>query len=397
MQHLAKRVGQVAMPMTIEMSQKSRELQEQGYDVISLSLGEPDFDTPGYIKEAGKEGIDQNYTHYMPVAGYTDLREAISAKFKRENNLDYSPAEIVVSTGAKHSIINVMLALVDEGEEVIIPAPYWVSYLEQVKLLGAKPVVLPTSLKTEFKISPEQLRVAMNKNSRLMVFSSPCNPSGAMYSRAELEALVDVIASKKDFYVLYDEIYEYITYGKEHVSLAGFDKIKDQVITVNGLSKGFAMTGWRIGYIGAPAWMAKACNKIQSQFTSGTSSISQRAAMAAVNSTAADIQYMVDAFSARRDLMYNRLSEVPGFKMQKPDGTFYMFIEVNELIGKKTDQEVINTSYDLSMYLLNKGLVSSVPGEAFGLPGYIRFSFAASTEVLEEACERIAAAVAKLN
>jgi aspartate aminotransferase len=397
MQHLAKRVGQVAMPMTIEMSQKSRELQEQGYDVISLSLGEPDFDTPGYIKEAGKEGIDQNYTHYMPVAGYTDLREAISAKFKRENNLDYSPAEIVVSTGAKHSIINVMLALVDEGEEVIIPAPYWVSYLEQVKLLGAKPVVLPTSLKTEFKISPEQLQVAMNKNSRLMVFSSPCNPSGAMYSRAELEALVDVIASKKDFYVLYDEIYEYITYGKEHVSLAGFDKIKDQVITVNGLSKGFAMTGWRIGYIGAPAWMAKACNKIQSQFTSGTSSISQRAAMAAVNSTAADIQYMVDAFSARRDLMYNRLSEVPGFKMQKPDGTFYMFIEVNELIGKKTDQEVINTSYDLSMYLLNKGLVSSVPGEAFGLPGYIRFSFAASTEVLEEACERIAAAVAKLN
>jgi aspartate aminotransferase len=397
MQHLAKRVGQVAMPMTIEMSQKSRELQEQGYDVISLSLGEPDFDTPGYIKEAGKEGIDQNYTHYMPVAGYTDLREAISAKFKRENNLDYSPAEIVVSTGAKHSIINVMLALVDEGEEVIIPAPYWVSYLEQVKLLGAKPVVLPTSLKTEFKISPEQLQVAMNKNSRLMVFSSPCNPSGAMYSRAELEALVDVIASKKDFYVLYDEIYEYITYGKEHVSLAGFDKIKDQVITVNGLSKGFAMTGWRIGYIGAPAWLAKACNKIQSQFTSGTSSISQRAAMAAVNSTAADIQYMVDAFSARRDLMYNRLSEVPGFKMQKPDGTFYMFIEVNELIGKKTDQEVINTSYDLSMYLLNKGLVSSVPGEAFGLPGYIRFSFAASTEVLEEACERIAAAVAKLN
>jgi aspartate aminotransferase len=397
MQHLAKRVGQVEVPMTIEMTQKSRELVEKGFDVISLSLGEPDFDTPDYIKRAAKEGIDQNYSHYMPVSGFMDLRKAISAKFKRENGLDYAPNEIVVSTGAKQSLINVMMALVDEGDEVIIPAPYWVSYLEQVKLLYGVPVVLPTSLESGFKITPGQLKEAMNEKSRLMVFSSPCNPSGAMYSRSELEALVDVIATKKDFYVMYDEIYEYITYGKEHVSLASFEKIKDQVITINGLSKGFAMTGWRIGYMGAPAWLAKACDKIQGQYTSGTCSISQRAAIAAVNSTVTDIQYMLDRFAVRRDLMYDRLSKVPGFNMQKPDGTFYMFIEVGELIGKKTDEEVINSSYDLSMYLLNKGLVSSVPGESFGLPGYIRFSFAASTEVLEEACNRVAAAIEKLG
>ncbi len=397
MQHLAKRVGLVEMPMTIEMTQKSRELKAKGFDVISLSLGEPDFDTPDYIKQAAKEGIDQNYTHYMPVPGFMDLREAISAKFKRENGLDYASNEIVVSTGAKQSLINVMMALVDEGDEVIVPAPYWVSYVEQVKLLGGTPVVLPTSLESGFKISPAQLKEALNDNSRLMVLSSPCNPSGAMYSKEELEALVDIIGSKKDFYVMYDEIYEYITYGKEHVSLASFDKIKDQVITINGLSKGFAMTGWRIGYMGAPAWLAKACDKLQSQYTSGTSSISQRAAIAAVNSSAADIKYMVDTFAKRRELMYDRLTKVPGFNMQKPDGTFYMFIEVSELIGKKTDDEVINSSYDLSMYLLNKGLVSSVPGEAFGLPGYIRFSFAASTEVLEEACNRVAAAIEKLS
>ncbi len=385
------------MPLTIEMTQKSRELKAQGHDVISLSLGEPDFDTPDYIKEAAKKGIDENYTHYMPVAGFEDLRQGISAKFKRENNLDYSTNEIVVSTGAKQSLINVIMALVDPGDEVIVPAPYWVSYVEQIGLMDGIPVVLPTSLETQFKISPSQLKEAMNEKSRLMIFSSPNNPSGAMYSREELEALADIIATKKDFYVMYDEIYEYITYDKEHVSLASIDKIKDQVITINGLSKGFAMTGWRIGYMGAPAWLAKACDKIQSQYTSGTSSISQRAALAAVNSSFDDIKYMVDVFATRRELMFDRLSAIPGMKMEKPDGTFYMFVEVSELLGKQVDGEVINTSYDLSMYLLNKGLVSTVPGEAFGLPGYIRFSFAASTQVLEEACNRVAAAIEKLS
>ena len=397
MHPISHRLGKVEMPMTIEMSRKSRELQAKGIDVIALNLGEPDFDTPQFIKDAAKEAIDQNYSHYMPVAGYADLREVIAAKLKRDNCLTYSPDEIVVSTGAKQSIINVVLSLVNEGDEVIIPAPYWVSYVEQVKLIDGVPIVLPTSLESQFKISPEQLRNAITDKSKLLMISSPNNPSGAMYTREELAALAEVIATKKDLYVMYDEIYELITFGTEHVSLASFDAIKDQVITVNGLSKGFAMTGWRLGYMAAPKWIADACDKIQSQFTSGTNSITQRAAIAALAEPPARIQYMVDEFAQRRELMYALLKEIPGFKLYKPDGAFYMFVEVNAILGKSANGQKIETGLDLAMYLLNTAHVSCVPGEAFGLEGYIRFSFAAATEVLKEACKRIDNAIRKLS
>ena len=397
MQHLAQRVGLVEMPMTIEMSRKGRELEAKGHNVIALNLGEPDFDTPDFIKEAAKKAIDDNFSHYMPVAGFADLRQTICDKLKRDNGLEYVPNEIVVSTGAKQSIANVVLALVNPGDEVIIPAPYWVSYVELVKLVEAKPIVLPTTMEGGFKITPDQLREAMNSNTKLMLLSSPNNPCGAMYSREELAALAEVIATKKDFYVVYDEIYELITYGAKHISLASFPDIKDQVITVNGLSKGFAMTGWRLGYMAAPKFIADACDKLQSQFTSGTNSIAQRAAIAALSAPPSSIKYMVDEFAERRQLMYNMLSEIPGFKLYLPDGAFYMFVDVSALIGKSHGAEKINTALDLSMYLLNTAYVSSVPGEAFGLNGYVRFSFAASTDVLTEACNRVKAAVRNLK
>lgn len=396
MQETSKLVQELNFPMTIEMTKKSRELAAKGHNVISLSLGEPDFDSPDFIKEAGKTGIDQNYSHYTPVAGFADLREAISAKFKRDNNIVYSPNQIVVSTGAKQCLANAIMALVNPGDEMIIPAPYWVTYFEQAKLVGAKPVVLKTSFETNFKITPDQLREAMNANSKMMVFSSPNNPSGAVYSKDELRALAEVIATKKDFYVISDEIYELINYGDSYTSLAAFPEIYDQVITVNGLSKGFAMTGWRLGYIGAPDWIAKACDMIQSQFTSGTSSITQRAAIAAVCAPPAQVHYMLNMFKTRRALMMDRLNAIPGFKLREPEGAFYAFVEVNGALGKSADGAQINSSMDLSMYLLNSVYVSSVPGEAFGLPGYIRFSFAADTEQLKEATDRIKSAIEKL-
>lgn len=397
MQHLAHRLDTIEMPMTIEMSNKSRELQAKGIDVIALNLGEPDFDTPDYIKEAAKKAIDDNYSHYMPVPGYADLREAISHKLLRDNKISYAPNQIVVSTGAKQSIINVIMAMINPGDEVIIPAPYWVSYLEQVKLVEGVPVVLPTDLASNFKITPKQLKEAITEKSKLVMLSSPNNPSGAMYTREELAALVEVIATKKDLFVLYDEIYELITFGAEHVSLAAFETIKEQVITINGLSKGFAMTGWRLGYMAAPKWLADACDKIQSQFTSGTNSIAQRAAITALSEPPSRIKYMVDEFEIRRNLMYDLLCEVPGFKLYKPDGAFYLFVEAKALLGKSDGAVTIKSTLDLSMYLLNTGHVSSVPGEAFGLPGYIRFSFAAATPVLQEACNRVKNAVNKLS
>jgi aspartate aminotransferase len=397
MQQLAQRVGLVEMPMTIEMSRKGRELEAKGHDVIALNLGEPDFDTPDFIKEAAKKAIDENFSHYMPVAGFADLRQAICDKLKRDNGLTYAPNEIVVSTGAKQSIANAVLSLVNPGDEVIVPAPYWVSYVELVKLVEATPIVLPTTMQDGFKITPGQLREAMNAKSKVMLLSSPNNPCGAMYSREELAALAEVIATKKDFYVVYDEIYELITYGTEHVSLASFAEIKDQVITVNGLSKSFAMTGWRLGYMAAPKFIADACDKLQSQFTSGTNSIAQRAAMAAVSAPPSSVKYMVDEFANRRQLMFNLLSEIPGFKLYLPDGAFYMFVDVSDLLGKSSPTEKINTALDFSMYLLNTAFVSSVPGEAFGLNGYVRFSFAASINVLTEACARIKTAVLNLK
>jgi aspartate aminotransferase len=360
-------------------------------------LGEPDFDTPDFIKEAAKKAIDDNFSHYMPVAGFADLRQAICDKLKRDNSLTYAPNEIVVSTGAKQSIANAVLSLVNPGDEVIVPAPYWVSYVELVKLVEATPIVLPTTMQDGFKITPGQLREAMNAKSKVMLLSSPNNPCGAMYSREELAALAKVIATKKDFYVVYDEIYELITYGTEHVSLASFAEIKDQVITVNGLSKSFAMTGWRLGYMAAPKFIADACDKLQSQFTSGTNSIAQRAAIAAVSAPPSSVKYMVDEFANRRQLMFNLLSEIPGFKLYLPDGAFYMFVDVSDLLGKSSPTEKINTALDFSMYLLNTAFVSSVPGEAFGLNGYVRFSFAASINVLTEACTRIKTAVLNLK
>ena len=392
MKQLSKRHNELSIPMTIEMTQKSRALKAKGHDVISLSLGEPDFDTPDYIKDAAKEGIDNNYSHYMPVSGYLDSREAISQKFKRDNNLNYSPEQIVISTGAKQSLANVVLALVNPGDEVIIPAPYWVSYLELVKMAEGKSVVIETTLDSSFKISPDQLRDAMSSGTRLMIFSTPNNPSGAIYTRDELKELAKVIATKKDFYVICDEIYELINYTGHHESLAQFEEIYDQVITVNGLSKGFAMTGWRVGYMGAPEWIAKACDKIQSVLTSGTCSISQRALIGAMTHSPKKVEYLRDEFKERRDLMVQGIREVLGFKTIIPQGAFYIFPNIEEVLektGMKDDME-------LCIHILENAHVGTVPGSAFGLPGYIRFSYAASREELSEALSRVESTIEKL-
>lgn len=392
MKQVADRVNKLEIPKTISMTVKARELAAQGKDVISLSLGEPDFDTPDFIKEAAIKGMEENYTHYMPVKGFPDLREAISKKFKRDNDLEYSPEQIVVSTGAKQSLSNVIMSLVNPGEEVIIPAPFWVSYLEQTKLAEGKSVVIETSIDNNFKITPEQLKSAMTDKSRLMIFSTPNNPSGAIYTQAELDALAEVIATKKDFYIICDEIYELINYTDKISSLAKNPKVYEQVITINGLSKGFAMTGWRLGYMGAPKWIADACDKIQSQFTSGTSSISQRAAIAAVEAPPSEVSYMVNAFRSRRDIMVKGLNAIPGFNVKVPDGAFYIFPNVQEVI----DKTHLKDDMELAEYLLENAYVASVPGSAFGLEGYIRFSYAAKAEVLEEAISRISKCVADL-
>lgn len=392
MKQVAHRVNKLEIPKTISMTVKARELAAQGKDVISLSLGEPDFDTPDFIKAAAVKGMEENYTHYMPVKGFPDLREAISKKFKRDNDLDYSPDQIVVSTGAKQSLSNVIMSLVNPGEEVIIPAPFWVSYLEQTKLAEGRSVVIETSIDNNFKVTPEQLKAALTEKSRLMIFSTPNNPSGAIYTQDELDALAEVIATKKDFYIICDEIYELINYSGEKSSLAKNPKVYEQVITINGLSKGFAMTGWRLGYMGAPKWIADACDKIQSQFTSGTSSISQRAAIAAVEAPPSEVSYMVNAFRSRRDVMVKGLNAIPGFNVKVPDGAFYIFPNVQEVI----DKTHLKNDMEFAEYLLENAYVASVPGSAFGLEGYIRFSYAAKAEVLEEAISRISKCVEDL-
>lgn len=384
--------------MTIEMAKKARELSATGKQVISLSLGEPDFDTPDFIKESANEAMVQNYTHYMPVPGFADVRDAIAAKFKRDNNLVYSAEQIVVSTGAKQSLLNVFLALVNPGDEVIIPAPYWVSYMDQAKYCGGDVKVLPTSKESGFKITAEQLEEAITEKSKVLIFSSPNNPCGAIYSGEELKALAQVVAKYPDLYIISDEIYELLNYGEvPHVSIASFPEVYHQTITVNGLSKGFAMTGWRIGYIGAPEWIAKACTKFQSNFTSGTNSVAQRACKAAVEADPGSVKYMVDTFAKRREKMVNWINEIPGFELDTPPGAFYVFPRVQKLLGKKFNGRTIETSLDLSMYLLEEGLVSTVPGDAFGLPGYIRFSYAAAEADLQEAVRRVTEAVARLE
>jgi len=397
MTKLSKRIEQLSESQTLAMTKKSRELQATGRDIINLSIGEPDFNTPDFIKDAAKKAIDENFTRYSPVAGFADLRKAISNKFKRDNNLNYTPEQVVVSTGAKQSIANVILSLVNPGEEVIVPIPYWVSYIETIKLAEGVPVTIPTSIESNFKITPVQLRNAITAKTKMIVFSTPCNPSGSVYTKDELKALAEVIIEFPDLYVISDEIYEYINFVGKDESIAQFDFIYERVITVNGVSKGYAMTGWRIGYIGAPKWIADACEKMQGQFTSGTSSISQMAAMAAVSATP-DVSYkMRDEFKKRRDLVLGLMKEIKGVKTNVPDGAFYIFMDISSYFGKSFNGAVIKNSNQLSMFLLEEGNVALVSGDAFGDDNCMRFSYATSEVKLIEAVRRIKEALAKLG
>lgn len=397
MSTISNRVNELAESATIAMAQKSRELIAQGKDIISLSLGEPDFNVPDFIKDYAKQAIDDNYSKYMPVPGYQDVRMAIANKFKRDNGLEYSADQIVVSTGAKQSLINVVLSLVNPGDEVIIPAPYWVTYVEQVKMAGGIPVVISTSITDDFKVTAEQLKKAITPKSKLMIFSNPCNPTGSSYTKEELKALADVVAETPHFYVISDEIYEHINFVRKHESFAQFDNVYDRTITVNGVSKAFAMTGYRIGYIGAPLEIAKACSKLQGQYTSGASSIAQRATLAAVNADPSEIKYMIDAFDKRRQLVMGMLKEIPGLIVNEPEGAFYFFFDVSSFFGKFYNGKTLDTATDVSMYLLDEALVALVTGEAFGDDKCLRLSYATSEEVLIEAVNRIKAAFAKLK
>lgn len=394
---LSKRVNALSESQTIGMAKKSREMVAQGIDVINLSLGEPDFVTPEYIRTAAKKAIDDGFTFYPPIAGFTELRKAISDKFKRENGLEYKPEQIVVSTGAKQSIANVVMSLVNPGDEVIMPIPYWVSYAEIVKLAEGVTVPVITTLASDFKMSPEQLEKAITPKSKLLIFSSPCNPTGSVYSREELEGLAKVLERHPEVYVLSDEIYEHINFVDHHASIAEFETIRDRVIIVNGVSKGYAMTGWRIGYIGAPKFIADACDKIQGQFTSGASSIAQKAAEAAISGDNRPTMEMREVFRRRRDLIIGLLSEIPGLQLNQPQGAFYVFADASAYFGKSDGHHIIKNADDLCMYLLNVGHVSVVTGEAFGDPNCFRLSYATSDEKLTEAARRMANALSKLH
>ncbi len=397
MTKLSDRIINLAESQTLAMAKKSRELQAQGKDIISLSIGEPDFDTPQFIKDAAKRAIDNNITRYTPVAGIQELRKAISEKFKRDNDLNYTTEQIVVSTGAKQSIANIILSLINPGEEVIVPIPYWVSYIETIKLAEGIPVTIPTNVESNFKITPEQLKKAITSKTKMIVFSTPCNPSGSVYNKEELKALAEIIVQYPDLYVISDEIYEHINFVGKHESIAQFDFIYDRVITVNGVSKGFAMTGWRIGYIGAPLWISQACEKMQGQFTSGTSSISQMAALEAVKANPSVTYEMRDAFKKRRDLVLGLLKEIPGVKTTVPDGAFYIFPDISYYFGKSYNNYHIKNSNDLSMFLLEEGNIALVSGDAFGDDNCMRFSYATSEERLIESVKRVREALAKLK
>ncbi len=379
------------------MSAKSQELKEQGIDVISLSLGEPDFTTPDDIKEAAKKAIDDNYSFYPPVPGYSDLRKAISRKFLEENQLNYTPEQIVVSAGGKHSLINVLISVVDPGEEVILLAPYWVSYLDHVIYVEGKPVIIKTSIDSDFKVTPEQLEEAITPKTRLLIFNSPSNPTGMVYTYDEMAALVRVLEKHPQVIIISDEIYEHIIFSGKHISLATFSSITDRVVTVNGVSKGYAMTGWRIGYIGAPLWLAKACIKLQGQFTSGVCSIAQRAALAAVSSRSDSRERMREAFLRRRDLICRLLGEIPGLKVRVPQGAFYVMPDISNFLGKSYNGNVMKNADDLTFYLLAEARVAMVSGTAFGAENCIRISYATSDDRITEAVKRIKEALAKLN
>ncbi|SMC49127.1 pyridoxal phosphate-dependent aminotransferase [Moheibacter sediminis] len=385
---LSTRLQKLQPPATIAMTQKARELKQQGNDVISLSIGEPDFDTPDFVKEAAKKAIDENYSHYPPISGYPELKDAIVHKFKRDNNLDYKPSQIVVSTGAKQSIYNAFQVIIDEGDEVIIPIPYWVTYADIVELAGGKPVFVETSIENDFKASAEMIEKAITPKTKAIIYSSPCNPSGSVYNYDELKAIAKLV-EKHDLIVISDEIYEHIVYGEKPVSIATFPEAYDRTVTINGLSKAYAMTGWRIGYIGAPQWIAKACDTLQSQVTSGANSIAQRAAITALNTDPSETHYMIEAFAKRRELMMNLAKEIPGFKVSEPKGAFYIFPDISELFGKTFHGVTINNSDDLANLILDKAFVATVPGSAFGIDNCLRFSYAASEENLTEAMRRI--------
>ena len=382
---------------TIAMARKARELKDQGVDVISLSLGEPDFDTPSEMKQAGIDAIEANETHYTPVPGTPRVRKAIVDKFRRDNGLEYTMDQVVVSTGAKQSLANVVLSLVDPGDEVILPAPYWVSYEEIVKVAGGVPVVLPTSIDNDYKIQPQELEAAITPKTRLVMYSSPCNPSGSVYTEAETAALADVLRQHDRIITVSDEIYELINFTDKHASMAAQPGMWERTVTVNGISKGFAMTGWRLGYIGAPTWIAAACTKIQGQFTSAPSSITQAAAAAALEAQPTLVSDMVDAFRRRRALMVDGLSQVPGFKVNQPMGAFYVFPDVSALFGKSFNGKTLNDANDVAFYLLEEAKVASVSGAAFGTPECIRLSYAAADDVLQEAVRRIDAACRQLT
>lgn len=382
---------------TLAMSQKSREMKAQGIDVINLSVGEPDFDTPDHIKKAAQKAIDDNYSHYSPVPGYLELRQAVVNKLKRENNLEYTPDQIVVSNGAKQSITNVILSIVNKGDEVIIPSPYWVSYSEIVKLAEGINVFVSAPIEQDFKITPEQLEAAITPKTKAFLFSSPSNPTGSLYSKEELRALADVFVKYPDITILSDEIYEHINYVGAHESIAQFEDIFDRVVVINGVSKGYAMTGWRIGYIAAPLWIAKACNKLQGQMTSGASSIAQIASVAALEGDQSTTVAMREAFQKRRDLALEQLRKVPGFETREPNGAFYLFPQVSQLFGKSNGTMTINNATDLSLYLLESANVATVTGEAFGAPECLRLSYATSEVQMAEAIRRIHLAVEKLK
>src|SRR5579871_2685585 len=384
-------------PETLKMAKLGRELRAKGVDVIDLSLGEPDFDTPQHIKDAAKKAIDDNWSHYTPVPGFLDLREAICQKFKRDNNLDYKPENIVASTGAKQSLANAILALVDEGEEVIIPTPFWVTYSELVKIAKGKVVAVHTTMESGFKITPAQLESAITAKTKVFLFSSPCNPSGAVYNKEELKALADVFRKHPNVIILSDEIYEYINFVGSHESIAQFNDLKDRIVIINGLSKGFAMTGWRLGYIAANVDIAKACEKLQGQFTSGTNSITQKAAVTALTTDLKPSFEMVEEFTRRRKITMDLVKGIPGIKCFEPQGAFYIFPDVSSYYGKSDGQTTIKNSADFSMYLLNTAHVSSVMGDAFGDPKCVRFSFANSAANIERAWARIKDALAKLS
>jgi aspartate aminotransferase len=397
MAHLSDRINLISESQTIAMARKSRELKAQGVDIISLSLGEPDFATPDIIKEAAIKAINNNFTYYTHVSGYVELREAIANKFKRDNNLDYTADDIVVSTGAKQSIANAVLCLINPGDEVIIPAPFWVSYLEILKLAGGVPIIIDTTIENDFKITAEELKAHITPKTRMMMFSTPCNPTGSVYSKQELRAIADVVKQYDELYIMSDEIYEHINFVGGHESMAQFPEIKDRVITINGVSKGFAMTGWRGGIMAAPKWIAQACDKMQGQFTSGTCSITQKAMHAAMDLPSDSTHYMRDEFKKRRDLVLTLMKEISGFKTNVPDGAFYVYPEVSSLFGKKYNEYTINNATDLSMFLLDVAHVALVPGAAFGDDKYIRFSYATSEDKLIEALKRMKEAIDKLS